>query len=228
MRDRMTSRSSTGDAELGDENERRRSRARQNPQGNATDDDLREAIEESRRTAEDRDLQEALRLSREEEEKRKAAQNSIESAPFDNNNRLCVAKPNLFLFRLVSWTDLFPTTVSRCSTRHPNLSSPEFNLNSPPSNHNLLLSTHGNNKLSNRPCRPNGLNNRMSGCANNKNYRHNKSYEHNSRLSSNWLNSKRNGCASKTNSNSTGSCSSSNNSSSSSSNRCSYNPRGTP
>jgi hypothetical protein len=120
--------------------EKRRSRARQNPQGNATDDDLRKAIKESKRTAEDRDLQEALRLSRdlrkaikeskrtagdrdlqealrlsreEEEKRKKAVQNSTESARFDDNNQLYVAKPNLFPFRLVSWTDLFPTTVSR-------------------------------------------------------------------------------------------------------------------
>lgn len=100
MRDRMTSRSPVEDGELGDENERRRSRSRQNARGNPTDDDLRKAIEESRKTAaaetghmtaEDRDLQEALRLSREEEDKRKkAAQDSTESALFDDNNQLCV------------------------------------------------------------------------------------------------------------------------------------------
>ena len=100
MRDRMTSRSPVDETELGDENERRRTRTRQNPRGNPTDDDLSKAIEESKRTAaaegghltaEERDLQEALRLSREEEEKRKkASQDSTESALFDDNNQLYV------------------------------------------------------------------------------------------------------------------------------------------
>ena len=107
MRDRMTSRSPVEDGELGDENERRRSRSRQNARGNPTDDDLRKAIEESRKTAaaetghlttEDRDLQEALRLSREEDEKRKkAAQDSTESALFDDNNQLYVKRQILVL-----------------------------------------------------------------------------------------------------------------------------------
>jgi epsin len=112
MRDRMTSRSPVGGAEfdeLGDENERRRSRSRQNARGNGNtaDDDLRKAIEESKRTAaaetgtltaEQRDIEEALRLSREEEEKRKkAAQDSTESALFDDNNQLYVI--NLPVFR---------------------------------------------------------------------------------------------------------------------------------
>lgn len=101
MRDRMTSRSPVDDTDLGDENERRRSRSRQNARGDNPDDELRKAIEESKRTAaaesggltaEERDLQEALRLSREEEEKRKkAAQDSTESALFDDNNQLYVA-----------------------------------------------------------------------------------------------------------------------------------------
>lgn len=100
MRDRMTERPPDSDADLGDENERRRSRSRQNPGRGATDDDLRKAIEESKRTAaaetgsltsEDRDLQEALRLSREEEERRKkAVEDSTESALFDDNNPLYV------------------------------------------------------------------------------------------------------------------------------------------
>ncbi|KAF9650396.1 ENTH-domain-containing protein [Thelephora ganbajun] len=102
MRDRMT-RSPVEDTDLGDENERRRSRSRQNARTNTTDDDLRKAIEESKRTAaaesghltaEDRDLQEALRLSREEEEKRKkATQDSTESALFDDNNQLVSDSP---------------------------------------------------------------------------------------------------------------------------------------
>lgn len=102
MRDRMT-KSPVDDTDLGDENERRRSRSRynppsSNPPGNTADDELHKAIEESKRTAaaegghvtaEDRDLEEAIRLSREEEERRKkAAQDSNESALFDDNNQL--------------------------------------------------------------------------------------------------------------------------------------------
>lgn len=123
VRDRMTSRSPVGDADLGDENERRRSRSRQNARGNPTDDDLRKAIEESKRTAaaesgnltaEERDIQEALRLSREEEEKRKkAAQDSTESALFDDNNQLCVGNDILLSFYLAPWTDPLPATVPR-------------------------------------------------------------------------------------------------------------------
>ena len=123
MRDRMTSGSPVGDADLGDENERRRSRSRQKAPGNTADDDLRKAIEESKRTAaaesggltaEERDIQEALRLSREEEDKRKkAAQDSTESALFDDNNQLCVANNILISFYLVLRTDPLPTTVPR-------------------------------------------------------------------------------------------------------------------
>lgn len=112
MRDRMTSRSPVDETDLGDENERRRSRSRQNARGDGTDDDLRKAIEESKKTAaaetghltaEDRDLQEALRLSREEEDKRKkAAQDSTESALFDDNNQLCVSKASP-CFGLLTW-----------------------------------------------------------------------------------------------------------------------------
>ena len=101
MRDRMTSGSPVDDVALGDENERRRSRARQNPRGNATDDDLRKAIEESKKTAaaesgsltaEEKDILEAIRLSEEEEAKRKSsAQDPNESALFDDNNQLYVA-----------------------------------------------------------------------------------------------------------------------------------------
>jgi len=123
MRDRMTSGSPVDDPELGDENERRRSRSRQNPRGAAGDDDLRKAIEESKKTAaaenghltaEERDLQEALRLSREEEEKRKkATQDSTESALFDDNNQLYVTRQILFSPYLASRTGQLPTMVSR-------------------------------------------------------------------------------------------------------------------
>ena len=123
MRDRMTSRSPVDDVEPGDENERRRARSRQNPQGNPTDDDLNKAIEESKKTAaaesggltaEERDLQEALRLSREEEERRKkAAQDSTESALFDDNNQLYVTRHIKDLIYLASWTDRLLKMASR-------------------------------------------------------------------------------------------------------------------
>ena len=227
MRDRMASKSPVDDTDLGDENERRRSRSRQNGRGEATDDDLRKAIEESKRTAaaesghltaEERDIQEALRLSREEEEKRKrAAQDSTESALFDDNNQLCVTRHILVSPYLVSLTGRLPTTASRWLTRRLNLSLPGFNLNSPPFNLNLPPSTRGNNRLNKRPCRRNGLNNNLNGCVNSKSYRHN------NRPSSSSPNSKRNGYANSSNNNL-----SSSSSSSSSNNRCSYNPRRTP
>ena len=116
MRDRMASKSPVDDAaDLGDENERRRSRSRQNGRGDAPDDDLRKAIEESKKTAaaenghlttEERDFQEALRLSREEEEKRKkATHDSTESALFDDNNQLCVTGYTLVSPYLLSVSD---------------------------------------------------------------------------------------------------------------------------
>lgn len=94
-----------GDFGLGEnENHSRRTRSpdslpRRKPQG---DDDLRRAIEESKRTAaaegnndhltaEERDIQEALRLSKEEEERRaRLAQDSTEAALFDDNHQLYV------------------------------------------------------------------------------------------------------------------------------------------
>ena len=123
MRDRMTSRSPVDDAEPGDENERRRSRSRQNARGNPTDEDLRKAIEESKKTAaaetghltaEERDLQEALRLSREEEEKRKkTTQDSTESALFDDNSQLYVTRNTLVSSYSVYLSGRLPITPSR-------------------------------------------------------------------------------------------------------------------
>ena len=79
MRDRMLKGANVGDEDYEDENAVRREGA-SNLAGrrpNRDEDELRKAIEESkkslakeRQSAEDRDLQEALRLSKEEEEKR--------------------------------------------------------------------------------------------------------------------------------------------------------------
>ncbi|EPQ53119.1 ENTH-domain-containing protein [Gloeophyllum trabeum ATCC 11539] len=94
MRDRMVGRA--GEEE--DENTRRRSRsvppARRT---NKEDEDLRRALEESKRmaeeqakkSAEDRDLERAIKLSEEEEAKRaKALQDANQAALFDDQNQL--------------------------------------------------------------------------------------------------------------------------------------------
>ena len=104
MRDRMIGagrRSADIDEEPGDENERRRSRSAP-PRRNREDEDLRRAIEESKRmaeeqakkgqlTAEERDLMQAIKLSEEEERKRKEEMDKAnERALFDENNQLYV------------------------------------------------------------------------------------------------------------------------------------------
>lgn len=104
MRDRMVGRSLNGDEE-DNENSRRRSRSLP-PRRPATkdDDELRRAIEESKRslaeenarqgrlTAEERDLEQAIKLSEEEEAKRhKAIEDSNQNSLFDDQNQLCVA-----------------------------------------------------------------------------------------------------------------------------------------
>lgn len=103
MRDRMIKGAGGGeydDEEEPDENSQRRGE----PNGaagrksNRDEDELKRAIEESKRslqkdrqTAEERDLQEALRLSKEEEEKRKHdVDNSNASALFDDAQQLYV------------------------------------------------------------------------------------------------------------------------------------------
>ncbi|KJA15873.1 hypothetical protein HYPSUDRAFT_219832 [Hypholoma sublateritium FD-334 SS-4] len=96
MRDRMI-RGVGGDEEPIDENELRRGDtglAGKRP--NRDEDELRRAIEESKKslaqdrlTAEERDLQEALKLSKQEEEKRKQdMDNSNATALFDDSNQL--------------------------------------------------------------------------------------------------------------------------------------------
>ncbi|KAF9048095.1 ENTH-domain-containing protein [Hymenopellis radicata] len=104
MRDRMI-RGGAGESDETDptdEDENLRRRTETGRRSNKDEDDLRKAIEESKRslakdqqTAEERDLQEALRLSREEEEKRKnAVEDSNAAALFDDQNQL--APPNQF------------------------------------------------------------------------------------------------------------------------------------
>lgn len=177
MRDRMvgsTGRHSAdfeGDTE--DENVRRRSRSLppRRTNGRADDDELRRAIEESKRslaeeearkgtlTAEERDLLQAIKLSEEEERKRnEAVEKANERALFDENNQL-------YAFHIV---DLILTLSnndrpeyprprhlrihSRSSTldcshkQHP----PSSNLNSPLCLLNTRLSTRTNSKRSRR------------------------------------------------------------------------------
>jgi epsin len=104
MRDRMIHGGPTddgGDDQDDDENTRRRGRTgtlnskRANPNPNKEQDELRRAIEESKRTLakqqaiEDRDLAEALKLSEEEDAKRrKAVEDSNSSALFDEQSQL--------------------------------------------------------------------------------------------------------------------------------------------
>ena len=99
MRDRMVGGRGEGGEGEEDENAQRRSRSvpgRGGRGGNREDDDLRKALEESKRTlaeeqarermtAEERDLQQAIRLSEEEEARRnKAVQDANANALFDD------------------------------------------------------------------------------------------------------------------------------------------------
>ncbi|ESK85626.1 epsin-like protein ent1 2 [Moniliophthora roreri MCA 2997] len=103
MRDRMMRGAAAGDGDFDsemamDENRMRRAALNAGPSGreNRDEDDLRKAIEESKRTlaqeqanAEERDLQRAIQLSEEEEAKRnKAVEDSNASALFDDQNQI--------------------------------------------------------------------------------------------------------------------------------------------
>ena len=100
MRDRMVR--GRGEGQDENENDRRRSRSvpdRRRNGANREDDELRRALEESKKTAaeeqarqrmtaEERDLQQAIRLSEEEEAKRaKAVQDANQSALFDDSQQ---------------------------------------------------------------------------------------------------------------------------------------------
>ena len=100
MRDRMVRGRREGEEEVEDENSRRWARGAPARGGrNREDDDLRKALEESKRTlaeeqarermtAEERDLQQAIRLSEEEEARRnKAQQDSTQAALFDESQQ---------------------------------------------------------------------------------------------------------------------------------------------
>jgi epsin len=103
MRDRMVRGGATEDiTQIPDEVDTSRRRRKNQPNGSARndgDDELKRAIEESKRTAaaererqaEDNDLAKALRLSEEEEAKRnKAVEDSNASSLFDEQNQLYV------------------------------------------------------------------------------------------------------------------------------------------
>ncbi|KIM44017.1 hypothetical protein M413DRAFT_68137 [Hebeloma cylindrosporum] len=109
MRDRMIRGSEMPDDDFEDENAARRKNqhgtnglAGKRP--NRDEDELRRAIEESKKTlaqdrltAEERDLQQALRLSKEEEEKRKNdVDNSNAAALFDDSNQFATPSNNPF------------------------------------------------------------------------------------------------------------------------------------
>ena len=116
MRDRMTrGPDGVGDddePDVDNENAHRRNRtgALNGKRSNKDEDELRRAIEESKKslaqeqaTAEERDLEKALRLSEEEEKKRnKAVEDSNSSSLFDEQNQLCVISlpPPFFLYAL--------------------------------------------------------------------------------------------------------------------------------
>ena len=100
MRDRMIrGAGGGGEEEEEDENAQRRNRLGvlngRRPQANKEEEDLRKAIEESKRsmtqdqaTAEQRDLEKAIRLSEEEEKKRnKAVEDSNSSSLFDDQTQ---------------------------------------------------------------------------------------------------------------------------------------------
>ncbi|KAK0200965.1 epsin domain-containing protein [Desarmillaria ectypa] len=122
MRDRMI-RGAGGDYDEPnddvDENRHRRS-LNGNPPNRRTgdEDDLRKAIEESKRTlaqeritAEERDLQEAIKLSEEEEAKRhRAVEDSNSSALFDDQNQLSASISNN-PFPMNNMSDPTPYTV---------------------------------------------------------------------------------------------------------------------
>ncbi len=110
MRDRMVGGSRGGEGEeeeeVENENTRRRSRSlpARRPARAGDDDELKRAIEESKRslaeeqakkgtlTAEERDLQQAIKLSEEEERKRnEAIDKSNQNALFDDQNQLYVS-----------------------------------------------------------------------------------------------------------------------------------------
>ena len=139
MRDRMTRGRQDGeggdDDEDGNENDRRRSRSvpgngrRRAGNGNREDDDLRRALEESKRTAaeemdrqrmtaEERDLQQAIRLSEEEEAKRnQAVADANASSLFDEGHQQQPAQQS---------TNPFPLVDTSLQVAQPQFMQPQF------------------------------------------------------------------------------------------------------
>lgn len=177
MRDRMT----RGDGLDGLEEDIDENQHRRHPNGNQKivkpnrdEDELRRAIEESKRslaaeqakqghlTAEERDLQQAIRLSEEEEAKRnKAVEDSNSSSLFDDQQQLYVCLLRQRLFLLITFYIIgHPRTIthSRSSTLHlirsdSSRSSLKSSLSSLNCNLNSLRLIRTNNKLSRKPYR---------------------------------------------------------------------------
>lgn len=109
------------------------------------DDELKRAIEESKRShaveqakaAEERDLEQAIKLSEEEEAKRhKAVEDSNSSALFDDTNQLCVVP---LLMRLIFLTALTVPRQPQQTRSHSmtRILTPTFSLNTPNSSLSL-------------------------------------------------------------------------------------------
>lgn len=129
MRDRMTGGEGRRSADFEEgENENIGRRSRSLPPrraGRGDDDELRRAIEESKRslaeeqsrkgtlTAEERDLMQAIKMSEEEERKRnEAVDKANERALFDENNQLYVISSRTWsVFGLISYSTTFCTSI---------------------------------------------------------------------------------------------------------------------
>lgn len=205
MRDRMI-RGANGGA--GDDDEDENSHRRDGHKKPSRDEDeLRKAIEESKRSLaketrdrEEEQLQEVLRLSKEEEDRRqKDVENSNASALFDDANQLSV----FFIYQSHSFDLWFPIaprqlrataitnsrssipphTASVCSLNSRfNPSSPQWHLNS----HRLILI---NNRQNRRPLKLNIFANNKCSCFNSSSSRPSNSNSSNS-------SSRMNGCVS--------------------------------
>lgn len=141
----------------GNENDHRRSRdvPRQRPA--REDDELKRAIEESKRSlveeqaraAEENDLQKAIDLSKAEEERRnKTLEESNTRSLFDDHNpQLVVLTTPMFHIQFkLSVPDPLQITPSPWLTRRSNPNIPNYNPSSRPSPLSLLLSIHTSNK----------------------------------------------------------------------------------
>ena len=177
MRDRMTGTSGRHSADFGEEeneNDRRRSRSLPPRRtGRGEDDELRRAIEESKRslaeeqarkgtlTSEERDLMQAIKLSEEEERKRnEAVDKANERALFDENNQLCVSLVSVKSFPVLTLSLGFQTPITLQIHSHWSILGYNHKLPTPSCNRSSLLyltnsrlSTLTSNKRSRRLCR---------------------------------------------------------------------------